>query len=380
MQNSWPLPGLFLKKMEGFYENPEILNKSLKNKNESKLKIWGHLNEAEKKDICIVETRGISTAKETEAVDDVLQFVSAEVQYHLENNKSNSRNCYVECSGIKIPCRISTFTIEASPNISRRISFLSNSKFVFNVTNYDVKEKDVYRFYHEFGNAVGGNIGGTLKIDQNRNLSGLILTIDTYSVNKTLLTASTKSVFFHELNHAFELWNRLKNCPLKGTDRTLKIHDENLYATIKNWMNDDNDEDRQMFAFALYGLYFKTEMNAFVNTIFPELEKMKVDYRTDGKQYGSIRSHYNEDMQRLSAYKIYKGLSLVVEKLKNCPIEKWNMWNNFLKIKSNGDTLKKWFFWLMGIRLVEFFHRIGRAASFYYDSTENFEKNLLTLS
>lgn len=37
-------------------------------------------------------------------------------------------------------------------------------------------------------------------------------------------------------------------------------------------------------------------------------------------------------------------------------------------------------FWLMDIRLVEFFHRIGRAASFYYDSTEKFEKNLLTLS
>ena len=380
MQNSWPLPGLFLKKMDDIYENSEILNKSLKNKNESKLKQWGNLNESEKKDICIVETRGISTAKETEAVDDILQFVSAEVQYHLENNNCNSRNCHVECGGIKIPCRISTFTIEASPHISRGISFLSNSKFVFNVTNYDVKEKDVYRFYHEFGNAVGGNIGGTLKIDQNRKLSGLILTIDTYSVNKRLLTASTKSVFYHELNHAFELWNRLKNCPLKGADRTLKIHNENLYAIIKNWMNDDSDEDRQMFAFALYGLYFKTEMNAFINTIFPELEKMKVDYRTDGKQYGSIRSHYNEDMQRLSAYKIYKGLSLAVEKLKNCPIEKWNMWNDFLKIKSNGGTLKKWFFWLMDIRLVEFFHRIGRAASFYYDSAEKFEKNLLTLS
>ena len=49
MQNSWPLPGLFLKKMDDIYENSEILNKSLKNKNESKLKQWGNLNESEKK-------------------------------------------------------------------------------------------------------------------------------------------------------------------------------------------------------------------------------------------------------------------------------------------------------------------------------------------
>lgn len=382
VSNRFTLPGLFIKKMEKICEHPESLDNRIKDGNDHIMKLWESLAENEKKDICIVETRGISTAKETEAVDDILQFVSAEIKYHLGDGDGNSNKVVsqINCNGIVIPCEISEFTIEVSPSISRRITFLSDSKFIFNVKNYDVDGKNEYLFYHEFGNAVGGNIGGTLRICNNGNLSGLILTIDTYSVNKKLLTVSTKSVFYHELNHAFELWNRLKNCPLKGADRTLKVHDENLYAIIKDWLKDDSDEDKQMLAFALYGLYFKTEMNAIVKTVFPELEKMKVDYRTDGQQYGSIKNHYMEDIQRLSAYKLYKGLSLIVEDLKKCPVEKWNMWNDLLRIKSSGEAFRKWFFWLMDIRLNDFFHRIGRASSYYYDSTEKFEKNLLTLS
>lgn len=339
-----------------------------------------------RKVVTLVEERSISTSKYAFLSNIVGNRTYDKIIEKRENNENFDNGTFkLTINKLKdgeIVSETHTFKTEKfkfiiPPEDTKRVDFIENLTIKVSVVNILVpKEFDAY----EIENATMGlSPGGYIEVDKTNRLTPegklnkQVITCNVICVNDSPLMKMLEFIIHHELNHCYEQWQRLKDLKNKGymlkDDDVVNITPSqyNQFAILERSSN----PFEKAFGYIMYWLYTKTEMNSNVNSVYGELAALK-----------SKRQFFAFDLKKLTAYKRYEEIMGVYNKdngkmmggflnvLKNCDNpEQWAKFANIMG-KSDWKTFKIWFINMVNRKAIDFFHKITKAASKYYDDTE----------
>lgn len=348
--------------------------------------IMENVSPSVRKVVTLVEERGVSTSKYAFLSNIVGNRTYNKIIEKRENNeKFNNGTIDLTINKLKdgeIVSERHTFKTEKfkfiiPPEDTKRVDFIENLTIKVSVANILVpKEFDAY----EIENATMGlSPGGYIEVDKTNRLTPegklnkQVITCNVICVNDSPLMKMLEFIIHHELNHCYEQWQRLKDLKNKGymlkDDDVVNITPSqyNQFAILERSSN----PFEKAFGYIMYWLYTKTEMNSNVNSVYGELAALK-----------SKRQFFAFDLKKLTAYKRYEEIMGVYNKdngkmmggflnvLKNCDNpEQWAKFANIMG-KEDWKTFKIWFINMVNRKAIDFFHKITKAASKYYDDTE----------
>jgi hypothetical protein len=293
----------------------------------------------------LVEERGVGIYPFKEVIDEIVRFTqtSMTMNRHFSEEKSTLRLV----DGSVHSC--TKYGIKVDPQILQKITWIHQLQITIIVT--DVENKEIIH------NLTGG---GSCGLDSRQNIqlyNGVpklnigTINIVCYSINKIILPRLIYLNLYHEFNHAYENYKRLTS-----------DHEKGLYTTYENFKYDEiiqqmlrsPDKDIRDFHQIIYRLFIPDEVNALVGSVYGELKGMN-----------SKSQFYKNDYKNLSSYKIYNDIkNNILPSLKKIPDNQWNKLTAYYKIgkiRFINQTEQK---------LTDFFHRISKAASLYYDDVE----------
>jgi hypothetical protein len=180
------------------------------------------------------------------------------------------------------------------------------------------------------------------------------INVTCYSVNKQLQPRTLYLNLYHEFNHNWEEFNRLKTDD--ELDSLWFVHKELNYNKIYDGCK-SSDKDIKTFCMVLYRLWIPDEFNALVSSMYGDLEGMK-------------STSYTFDYKSTKGYETYQLLKNALNYLKNLKLEKWGELSEF-HITSispqNIESFKEKFIRQSEQKLSDLFHRMNRTASLYYE-------------
>lgn len=340
-----------------------------------------------RKMVSLVEDRGVSTSKYAFLSNIVGNRTYNKIIERRENNE-NFDNGTIDLSINKLndgeiisekhTFKTENFGFIIPPEDTQRVDFIDRLTIEVSVMNIIVPQDKFTT--HEIENAtMGKSPGGYIEIDKDQRLTddGKLnqqkIYCNVVCINDLPLTKMLEFIINHELNHCYEQWQRLKDLKNKGyvlRDDEIVMITPKQYSLFSEFEKSTNPFERA-FGYIMYWLYSKTEMNANVNSVYGELAALN-----------SKRQFFAFDLKKLTAYKRYEEIMGVYNKdngnmvggylnlLKNCnDSELWTKFANIMK-KKDWQSFKMWFINMVNRNAIDFFHKITKAASKYYDDTE----------
>lgn len=261
---------------------------------------------------------------------------------------------------------------------TKRVDFIENLTIEVSVMNIIVPRDEFVT--REIENAtMGKSPGGHIEIDNSQRLTAegklnqQTIYCNVVCINDSPLMKMLEFIIHHELNHCYEQWQRLKDLKTKG----YALKDDDVVTITPSQYNQfailerSSNPFEKAFGYIMYWLYSKTEMNSNVNSVYAELAALN-----------SKRQFFAFDLKKLTAYKRYEDIIGTYNKdngnieggylnlLKNCNDDE--LWTKFANImaKTHWKSFKIWFINMVNRKAIDFFYKITKAASKYYDDTE----------
>lgn len=339
-----------------------------------------------RKMVSLVEERGVSTSKYAFLSNIVGNRTYNKIIEKRENNEKFDNGTFNltinklkdgEIVSERHTFKTENFKFIIPPEDTKRVDFIENLTIRVSVKNILVpKDFDAY----EIENATMGlSPGGYIEVDKTNRLTPegklnkQVITCNVICVNDSPLMKMLEFIIHHELNHCYEQWQRLKGLKNKGYE--LK-DDEVVTITPSQYkqfaiLERSSNTFAKAFGYIMYWLYSKTEMNSNVNSVYRELAALN-----------SKRQFFAFDLKKLTAYKRYEEIMGGYNKdngnteggylnlLKNC--NNSELWGKFADIMGKKDwkSFKMWLINMVNRKAIDFFHKITKSASKYYDDTE----------
>jgi hypothetical protein len=297
----------------------------------------------EKDLIRLVEDRGVGIYPFKKVIDEIVNYV----QNYLLDTKYNPDFFTVKIN--KHPMEVRKFKIEVPTNITKKLDFVTN--FTISVMVYDLEDSESIIY------VTGGNGTSQDYYDQRVNSDGKLnfgsMTLQCFSHKKELYPRTIYEVLYHEFNHAWESYQRLKNGKQSSYDALLSGDYQHVTSNLKK----TQDVDIKSLYMIVYRLFFKAEFNALVASVYGDLKL------TNGKQFSN-------DIKTAKAFQIYKEIKdNVLPRVKEMPDYKWGIFFDEWRGKPSNYVLKdkQTFINKTEFLLDQLFRRIAKTASLYYE-------------
>jgi hypothetical protein len=294
--------------------------------------------------IDLVEKRGVGVYPFKKEIDEIVNYV----QTALDDNLVTPGKQKTEAGITFIP-----YEIQIPFKILSKFDWIDDFKLT--ITVRDVDNLQIVRPLSGNGFTLVLRDQKIIKTKDGFKLNIGNIDITCYSVNKQLQPRTIYLNLYHEFNHDWEIFNRLKSN--NESDNLWFTHKKLNYSRIINGCNDP-DKDIKKFCYILYRLWIPDEFNAIVASIYGDLEGMK-----------SIS--YTIDYKSTKTYEIYQTLKIFLNNLKNLDIEKWKKLSNFHITSVSPQHIKNFkekFITQTEQKLSDLFHRMNRTASLYYEN------------
>lgn len=233
------------------------------------------INENENKVVKLFEKQGVAAFRYNNIIKEIINYVKKEFSI----NKS---------SNIIIP-----------QHILDKIDMLENPKIIVNI----IDNKNA-----NFLSGSGNTILNNSKLNSNNKIENIVIKITTYSYNDILYIRTLTNSLYHELNHCCEFYKRLIN----GEDYyefPQKLFTNNHYRYLELSSNNITNYIKLI----LYRLFFKTEYNALISSVYPDL-----------LEYGTNKNNYKEDLKNVQAFIIYEKIKNNIHILDDLTDDDWN--------------------------------------------------------
>lgn len=294
----------------------------------------------ENKIIRIIETRGVAAIPWIDVINKIIGWTRQTVKVNFQQ----THKAYYE---LIVPDKLS-------------------SQFKF-LRHPIIKIKAIYNLFANFGpigitqnqeNKDVEIVNITSNIDDNIYMLSnieLIITVK-FDINGNVISKNFESTLIHEINHAFEIF-----CRLKKYDNI-----DNMITSNERYLN--NPLNNSHIYNILYYLLCETEFNALVAQFYGELSELN-----------SKRENFHDDMLKTEVYSVYKNILDNYETvIDNLSIDDVNiLQKHFMEYKipkyktiKNITSFKNYVKRKIKYLLNDLIKNCGRAAGLYYYEKE----------
>lgn len=203
------------------------------------------------------------------------------------------------------------------------------------------------------------------KIVSNGKLVNPTINIESF-LNSQNDTSKLMSDIYHELNHLFEDYLRLKG---SGNLFGLQQHDERriIRYGIGLITNAETESDF-MVGSIIYRLWDNSELSAGATSVYATL-----------KSLNSTRENFSKDILKTQAHKEYSTLKNNIETLKHYNSKyRWRLYQSMISPKKVGvetvDNFKKYFLRRSETLLKQYFIKMCKSASLWYDESDKIQR------
>lgn len=287
----------------------------------------------------IVEQQHVAGCKYDSVIDEITNYTSSYIQLNPYNKQKGDYGINGGYWNFKIP-----------QMITQKIDFVEILEIIVEVEDFTQKQN------YEHGS--GGDYASPVSFIINDKLSQGRIMINAISYNGVLQEYSLRNNLYHEINHTYEQYKRLKN----NAQITMFTDNRKYNIFLDKIKKSDDDEFTKMFYFLHYRLFRKSELSAAVSSVYAYLKTINGD-----------RKNIMRDLQKTQAYFEYKNLKNFVENLEKYWGEEWwerkrNLYSK--KIEMSPQKFKNWFINRCHVYLNKYFHYMTSAAALYYDRHE----------
>jgi hypothetical protein len=296
--------------------------------------------------IDLVETRGVGVYPFKNVIDEISDYVQSQLDGNIIPKE---RRVLVTTNG---NVESEVFIIQIPETITSKFDWIDNLHIFIIV--YNVENDTVITNLTGSGSTTVSKNQKIINISDKEKLSIGDIVINCYSVKRKLLPRTLYLNLYHEFNHDWDNYNRLKK---PDGDGLYDIHKKLNYNLIVN--NIQNKDKRiSVYCDIFYRLWIKSEFNALVASVYGELQGMK-----------SMNCNYQNDIKQTQAYKVYAELLCDVKYLANLDMDGWMFIAKNLNIDTNNlIKYKNFFIQKTRNKLADLFHRICRTASLQYEN------------
>lgn len=310
--------------------------------------IYENFTKSELNSCLLVERQGISAFKYNNVINEILKFCN----HYIKNNKPN--NFFINYEDI--PCE--EYKIIIPYEITNKIDFIKELNLEIKVINYLTNNsfKD-----NSNGKTISNKYDSIIDVNGNYKLNDTKIYITCQSINNEIINNTFLVTIYHELNHAYENYNRLINY-FKGKTNELGLYDNLKKINYQKRISLLFNKEYYDFGVILYYLWTKSEFNSFSTALYAEL-----------KSINSKRENFTKDLNNLKAFKNYNIIKQYVLKLHNINDEhKWKHVINIIypNYKGNYQTFKNSFIKRTNILLNSLFKKMIKSAILYYDEID----------
>lgn len=303
------------------------------------------------------EERGVAAYKYKGVVDEIISYCN---EYVKPGNVVSSffKNIF---GGNK------KYKITVPREITKKIDFIENLDVV--ITLEEMGSPDVT-------NSGGGYIQYFKGPDGYFTKDGKIchgkIVVEGYHHNGKILTRTITNTIYHELNHAYDVWNR-KKAKLFVDEYSSDVNKG--YYVKDNLVFSSNERVNNFFREIFYRLFIPTELNAMVSGVYGDLRGMdskRGNYRRDihNTQAGWILDGFAENFDNFMSK---TSIEVLMDACKIMHIDGVSMQDPYTFVTTFKQVFEK--------KMRAAWKGVGRAASRWYDDKEEMENdnNLKTL-
>jgi len=309
--------------------------------------------------IQLVEERGVGIYPFKEVIDEIADYVQKTLNKTLLSSKSNKLTT-TDNKVVNYMCYI----VNIPKTITEKFTWINDLNISIEVR--DTKDKETIKPLSGTGATTLHPTQKLVFVNNEYKLSVGDINIICYSVDKQLQPRTLYLNLFHEFNHDWENFNRLKKNQEEkekyGSDEVSNglwfTHYQLNYNNIVKGCK-SNDENIRKFCNILYRLWIPDEFNALIASVYGDLK-------------GLCSKSYKEDYKKLNAYGIYVNLKSYLNDLKTKGNLVWQELSTYhiVSIPPNRiESFKNQFITQSEYKLNDLFHRINRTASLYYENT-----------
>lgn len=325
------------------------------------------LDDDEEHEVRLVEERGVTNSIYERTIERIIYLMQekyAQGNYIIKNFYKN----YFSFENKEIPYYVQVLSFQIYPDeITEKevVNALYVDVTLNEITCDEYGEYAITDFLVKNGGKCHCELNKDIELINRNLLDYAIIRCSGFVVNGKFLSSVLREDLSHEFHHLFEYLQRLirKVKKNKGISRqSVKLVDnQGIYRQIQEILRENNSDVHKIcFARLLYYLYYNAEMNAYVNSIFSNLKNKE-----------STRATFRRDIQSSQAYIIYKFLKENAMPLGLSDGEHWNYFAKLFGYDDNVGGFKKKMTLLFKKRMKIFFHKIMRAASYYYDTIDD---------
>ena len=203
-------------------------------------------------------------------------------------------------------------TIIIPEKLTNDIDMFNNLKLIVNVSNnYD----------GDYKSGTGKSLfANDVILNDDNKIENAKITINAYSYNNILYKRTLTHSLYHELNHYYEYYKRL----LRNEDPFIFIGKQITNYEYKQLNFSSNDIDKYIKT-VLYRLYIKTEYNALISSVYPDLI-----------EYGTTKNNLQYDLSYTTAYSIYKYIKNNTDILNSLTVNDWEILYEFCNDTTNN--------------------------------------------
>ena len=305
------------------------------------------LTNEEKRVITLVEERGVYGFKYDSVMRNICQYINTSLYYNTPIETGTYDNKY--------PTKKYMFIIPSS--ILKNIDFFESLTVEITIVDISTTNNIEDTLYGQGS----GTYTVTLydRLTNNDKLPASTFKISGYAVNGKVVEHTVITSLYHEINHAADNFNRLKKYKTSGLFDDYNKHN---YGDVIN-LRDSQDKVEEAIGTIVYRLWIPTERNALVSSLYSDLKSMK-----------SLRSNFVRDLQKSKAYVIYDSIkNTYLPLIKTVDERKIAKYAEILNLPSNvtKTSFVNYFTKKTNFLLGDFFKRLGKTATLYYDENED---------
>ena len=299
------------------------------------------LTEQEQKQLLIIEKQHVAGFKYDDAIDEIIEYIEDYI--------------YISNHNVKFANGRFGWQFSIPKNVLKSIDFINDLTIKVLIQDFNKEKVDKYT---DLG-AGNTNVNKDQFIVANK-LSHMTIDINGVVRYGELIDYSIRNNLYHELNHAYEVYQRLK--------RYNKTMDAGVHPLMSwgKYMNTQknltNDKYGAAMESILYRLWDPAELSAASTSTYAYL-----------KSVGGERKDLAKDLQHSQAFIEYANLKKDIDILTTYnDIAFWNaykeLWDK--KITFSTQAFKNWFIKRTNVYLMKYYHNMLTAAALYYDNTE----------
>ena len=320
-------------------------------------------NKREQKVINLVEERGLSGFRYQKMINQCVEYINKAINNRDSDFKGTGT---LKLNGTDYKVNLGKYYLNIPSELFDWVDifqYIHIQVILINIIG-DFKEDDEVKFYPRGKGGYQLNDNWDYN-DNNKKLYNVNIRVECYALNNKLNVQSFTSVFYHEFNHAYENYNRLKNS--HGGSSFKDLARRKRYGSAISYMR-SNNEFTSSIGEILYRLWDNSELTSTAAAIYGELSAIN-----------SKRKNYIQDMEKTHTYERYLALKKDLVNVNKVTDE--DAWFNVASMmgyyKSNMDInlFRKNFIKRSYMLLDKFFRQIGKVASLYYDKKEGIELN-----